>query len=109
MKTIRNWSIILIPAVILAVHIGQRMTSDIAAVFVGGIIGLLATIAGLLAAAVWHEIRRPAGRQHQTSRRPELPDYIEGRWREIDPPQLPPAETTAIVPVSSSTTVQPYR
>lgn len=95
--SIAVWSIILIPSVILAIYIGQSVSSDVAALATGAIIGIMgAALAALIIALVRDERhtrqREEARRPHPTPQ-PPPPTYIEGEWREWHPtppsPQAP--------------------
>lgn len=87
--SIAVWSIILIPSVILAMYIGQSVSSDVAALATGAIIGLMgAALAALITFLVRDERhtrqREEARRPHPTPHTPP-PTYIEGEWREWHP------------------------
>lgn len=111
---IRNWLLLLIPLVIIALAIGQSMTSDAAAVAVGAILGLLGIAAGAAVTAMVAEVRRYNAVQDSIDRRarvdadPPPPAIIEARWRPLDagpapevtppPPPLPARGDTIYLP-----------
>lgn len=121
---LKHIAILLPGPVILAVLIGNSLTSDAAAVVAGGLVGIVA--AGVFALVVFiireeRAMRTRQSRERRENYRPQRPRpaeppaasprVIDTEWREINDPQLPgaPAETTAIVRVSASKTVQHYR
>lgn len=95
-RTLIIWSSILIPSVILAVYIGQSLTSDTAALAMGSIIGLFAAALAALITAIVRDERRRRDRNEamRPARRAPSPEpaegWIEGEYRELHPsPQIP--------------------
>lgn len=96
LKELRNILIILTPVVILAFYVGQRMTSDAAAIAVGAGLGIAAAaLFALITAIIRDEQRQRARREASRPRRqpehgPAKPTIITGQWRD-----LPAAEIAA--------------
>lgn len=90
-RTLIIWSSILIPSVILAVYIGQSLTSDTAALAMGSIIGLMgAALAALITAIVRDDrARRDRDQAMRPTRRVPSPEPVEG-WIDAEYRELPP-------------------
>lgn len=80
MKTVFVWAVILIPAVIIAMYIGQSLDSDTAALAMGAIIGLM--FAALAALITWLVRDERDMRQRRNAQRREREWVLEGEWRE---------------------------
>ena len=109
--SIAVWSFILIPLIIIAIYIGETLTSDTAALALGGILGIMGAAA---AAGIIFLIRDERHRrQREEARRPAprptpeapAPTYIDATWRELPP--TPPAPAPRVIASRSGEAISP--
>lgn len=81
--------IILTPLVILAVYIGQKMSSDAAAVAIGGFLGLFGGGIFALVAIMLRDSRNQRDREQAAPRRAPAARAIDANWRDVPPPVQP--------------------
>lgn len=114
MKPLRVWAVAVLPFVVIAMYIGEKMSSDAAAMAVGLVIGLMAVGAIAAWTAVARSIRAEwrvnegIERRRSIAADPPPPALIEARWRPLDagpapevtppPPPLPARGDTIYLP-----------
>lgn len=117
-RSIATWSTILVPAVILAVYIGQQMTSETAALAMGMVIGIMLFAVGVLVTFLVRDERRrraraeamrPAPRTTYYGSpyiKPRTTDYIDVEWREVSPAPHAPRAAPQIEAPSRALTIR---
>lgn len=115
MKPLRVWAVAVLPFVVIAMYIGEKMSSDAAAMAVGLVIGLMAVGAIAAWTAVARSIRAEwrvnegIERRRSIAADPPPPAIIEARWRPIDDSPAPaapaPASPAPSLPAHDSTTI----
>lgn len=92
MKPLRVWAVAVLPFVVIAMYIGEKMSSDAAAMAVGLVIGLMAVGAIAAWTAVARSIRAEwrvnegIERRRSIAADPPPPAIIEACWRSVDTP-----------------------
>lgn len=110
MKPLRVWAVAVLPFVVIAMYIGEKMSSDAAAMAVGLVIGLMAVGAIAAWTAVARSIRAEwrvnegIERRRSIAADPPPPAIIEARWRPIDDSPAPAAPAPPL-PAHDSTTI----
>ncbi len=106
--------IYVIPFTVLAIILGQRADSDVAALAIGSFIGLLAGALIALIYAIARDQRAAANRAAvmQPRRAPADPaPYIDGDWRELAPapgpgPQRPAPSDQIAAPITRAIVIR---
>lgn len=91
MKTIGVWTVVLTSAVIVAVYVGERITSDAAAVIVGAGLGLAGAVAATVIWMTAEDVRRRQGDRRRAREARRGLGIVEGEWW-YDLPAAPAAD-----------------